>query len=428
MAYSVIDTMMTGHASPADLAAMGLGASVYSSVFLALTGVVSALNPIIAHHYGARRWDAIGPSYVQGLWLALLLSLVGMPVLAWPAPWLAHVGADPAVEAIATRYLRLLSLALPAALMFRATYALNVAISRPKVMMAVQAAGLVLKVLLNDVLIFGRFGAPRLGAVGCGLASLVVYWALFLTAFAYTHFDERYRRFAIGRAAPRAKALAEQLRLGVPIGLAYALETTSFTFMSLLVARLGTGVQGGHQIIANLAGIAYQVPLALSVATATLTAQAIGGGDRWRARRAAFTGIRAAVAAAVVTSATFWTFRRGILSLYTADAAVTAVALSLIGYMVAFHVFDAFQSTVNFVLRAYRVVVAPMLVYAVALWSLGLGGGYVLAFHGVLGEPRGVAGMWLMQAIALSLTAALLLGLYLWVLRQEGPAAGPTAG
>jgi MATE family multidrug resistance protein len=428
VAYSVIDTMMTGHASPADLAAMGLGASVYSSVFLALTGVVSALNPIIAHHYGARRWDAIGPSYVQGLWLALMLSLVGMPLLAFPGPWLARLGADPAVEALATQYLRLLSLGLPAALMFRATYALNVAISRPKVIMAIQVAGLVLKVALNDVLIFGRFGLPRLGAVGCGLASFIVYWVLCLMAFGYTHFDERYRRYAIGRAAPRGEALAEHLRLGVPIGLAYALETTSFTFMSLLIARLGTGVQGGHQIIANLAGIAYQVPLALSVATATLTAQALGAGEPRRARHAAFTGIRTAVAAAVVTSAAFWTFRRGILSLYTADAAVTAVALSLIGYMVAFHVFDAFQSTVNFVLRAYRVVVAPMLVYAVALWSLGLGGGYVLAFHGVFGEPRGVAGMWLMQAIALGLTSGLLLGLYLWVLRQDRPAAGKRSG
>ena len=91
--------MMTGHASPADLAAMGFGASVYASVFMGLTGVISALNPIIAHHYGARRWEAIGRSYVQGLWLALLLSLVGMPLLAFPGLWLGHIQADPDVKA-----------------------------------------------------------------------------------------------------------------------------------------------------------------------------------------------------------------------------------------------------------------------------------------------------------------------------------------
>ena len=129
---------MTGHASPADLAAMGLGASVYSSVVMGLTGVVIALNPIIAHHYGAERWEAIGASYVQGLWLAVLLSVIGVPLLAFPESWLAHIGAAPDVEALVTQYLRLLSLALPASLLFRATYSFNVAVSRPKVMMTVQ--------------------------------------------------------------------------------------------------------------------------------------------------------------------------------------------------------------------------------------------------------------------------------------------------
>ena len=426
MTYGVIDTMMTGHSSPADLAAMGLGASVYSSVFMGLTGVISALNPIIAHHYGARRWEAIGPSYVQGLWLALLLSLVGMPLLAFPDLWLARLGTAPDVAALVTQYLRLLSLALPAALMFRATYAFNVAVSRPKVMMTVQVAGLALKVALNYALIFGHLGLPRLGAVGCGLASLIVHWALFLMGWAYTHLDPEYRRFAIERARPRWRALQEHLHLGVPIGLAYALESTSFSFMALLIARLGTSVQGGHQIITNLGGVSYQIPLALSVATATVTAQAIGAGDLARARRAAFSGIRAAVAVASITALTFWTLRRGIVAVYTHDAEVTGVALSLIGYLVVFHVFDALQGIIGFVLRAYRVVVVPMLIYAVALWSLGLGGGYVLGFSRVLGGPHGAPGMWLMQAVALCLTALLLLGLYLWVLRQQRPAAGST--
>ena len=118
-----------------------------------------------------------------------------------------------------------------------------------------------------------------MGAVGCGIASLVVYWALFLMAWAYVHLDPGYRRFAIRLARPRGRALAEHLRLGVPIGLSYALESTSFTFMALLIARLGTSVTGGHQIISNLGALAYQIPLALSLATATVTAQAIGGGD-----------------------------------------------------------------------------------------------------------------------------------------------------
>jgi MATE family multidrug resistance protein len=157
-----------------------------------------------------------------------------------------------------------------------------------------------------------------------------------------------------------------------------------------------------------------------------VTAQALGAGDPGRARRIAFTGIRMAVGMASITAIAFWTFRRGIVGLYTYDEAVAGVALSLIGYLVAFHVFDALQGIIGFVLRAYRVVIMPMLIYAVALWGLGLVGGYAVAFGPVLGGPLGAPGMWLMQSVALCLTSLLLLGSYFWVLRQQRPAASST--
>jgi multidrug resistance protein, MATE family len=419
MAYGVLDTMMAGHSSPTDLAAIGLGASIYSSVFVSLIGVVGALNPIISHHYGAGRDRAIGASYVQGLWLGLMLSLVGCPWLAFSHLWLGYVGTEADVTALAGQYLRVLSAALPAALMFRATYALNVAVSRPKVVMSMQVAGLALKVALNYALIFGHFGAPRLGAVGCAVASLIVHWAMFLMGWAHVHADRAYERFAVRLAGPRWDLLREHLRLGVPMGLSYTLESTSFSFMAVLIARLGTSALGGHQIVSNLAGICYQVTLALSLATATVTAQAIGGGDAARARQSALTGIRMAVVMACLSVVAVWTLRRGIVRLYTTDAAVTSVALSLVGYLVAFHVFDALQGISAFVLRAYKIAIAPMVIYAVSLWGVGLIGGYFVAFHPVLGGPRGVSGLWLMQATALCLASGLLLGFYLWVLRQR---------
>src|SRR5581483_5944715 len=119
-------------ATPADLAAMGVGASVYASVFVSLTGVLNALTPIIGQHFGARRYSAVGSSFVQGLWLSLLLAAVGMLVLGLPSLWVGLVHASDDVNALVTTYLRVLSLALPAALVFRALYALNAAISRPK--------------------------------------------------------------------------------------------------------------------------------------------------------------------------------------------------------------------------------------------------------------------------------------------------------
>jgi MATE family multidrug resistance protein len=423
MAFGVVDTIMTGHSLPTDLAAMGLGASIYGSVFVSLLGVVNALNPIIAHRHGAGNEAAVGASYVQGLWLALLVAAVGCPVLALPELWLPYLDVPSDVRVVVTRYLRVLGLALPAALMFRAVYALNVAVSRPKVVMSLQIFGLVVKVSLSGLLIFGHLGFPRLGAVGCAVASAIVYWAMFLIGWAHVRFDASYRRFAIRFAGPRWSALKDQLRLGIPMGLSYALESTSFTFMALLIARLGTTVMGGHQIVMNLAALSYQIPLALAVATATVTAQAIGAGDLLRARTTAFTGLRIGLIVAAATSVAFWTFRDGIVALYTSDAAVAGVALSLIGYVIAFHVFDALQGITAFVLRAYRIAVVPTVIYAVALWGLGLVGGYVIGFHPVFGTPRGASGMWLMQAVALFVTSLLLMGFYLRVLKRRGAPA-----
>jgi MATE family multidrug resistance protein len=210
------------------------------------------------------------------------------------------------------------------------------------------------------------------------------------------------------------------------MSLSYALEATSFTAITLLAARLGTTVMGGHQVMANLAALCFMLPLSLSVATATLTAQAIGADDPRRARETALTGMRIAACVAAVTVLVVWVLRGSIIGLYSRDRAVVATALTLIPYLAAFHFFDALQTVASFVLRAYKLAIAPTVIHAAALWGLGVVGGYLVAFSGFGGPPWGIAGMWLMQSIALALAALLLVGFYLGLahLRQDRMARG----
>lgn len=263
MAFAVVDTVLCGHASSVDLATIGLGLSVYSTVFVGLMGATSALNPIVAQHFGGGRLAAIGATYVQGLWMALFLSALGVLPLLFGSLWLPWLQAPPEVEGQVARYLRVLAVALPGALMFRAIYAVNTAVSRPRVVMALQVVGLALKVCLSYVLILGGLGLPPMGAVGGAVASTVVFWALFLMGFTYMHRSPFYRRFTAHRAWPRWRALREILRLGIPMSLSYTLEATSFTAITLLAARLGTTVMGGHQVVANLAALCFMLPLSL---------------------------------------------------------------------------------------------------------------------------------------------------------------------
>ena len=149
------------------------------------------------------------------------------------------------------------------------------------------------------------------------------------------------------------------------------------------------------------------------MATATLTAQAIGAGEPLRARETALKGLRIGAFVAALTVLTVWILRGEIVGLYTRDPEVASKALILVPYLAAFHFFDAMQAVATFVLRAYKLAIAPTVIHAAALWGVGVLGGYLVAFGGIWGPPWGIAGMWLMQTVALALAAVLLVGFYL---------------
>lgn len=422
IAYGVIDTILVGHSSPGDLAAMALGASIYGSIFIGLLGFIGALNPIIAQHFGAQRHEEAGKTVMQGVWLALWLTILGDVGLAFPDFWLSMSKVDTSVRNGVANYLLALAFALPAALLFRTTYALNTAVSRPRIIMTINLIGLGIKIPFSYVLVYGKFGLPAMGVVGCGIATACVMWLLCLMAAGTIYFDPFYRRFKIRFDWPRWIRQKELLHLGIPMGLSYFVEVTGFTFMALLAARLGTHTVGAHQIIANLGAACYMVPMSMSIAIATLTAQSIGAGDLRAARRIALLGLRLALGIALLLVIAIWLLRGSIVRLYTSDAAVALIALSLVPYLVSFHIFDALQTVAGFVLRAYKQAVAPMLIYTFALWGIGLTGGYWIAFHPVFGQPLGVGGLWIAASASLMVAAGALIAYMLYISNKSIPA------
>lgn len=443
MAFGVLDTAMTGHASATDLAAMSLAVSIYLTVFVGLMGVVHALIPIMAQHFGAGRHAEVGRAWGQGIWLALGLSLAGGGLLLFPDVWLSLSGdVAPEVRAGVTAYLHALVFALPAALMFRTLYALGTAVSRPKVVMAINLGGVGLKAFCNWVLIFGKFGLPAMGAAGAGISSAIVYWTSLAAGLWYVSRDAQFRKFALRLGKPIWADQRELLRLGLPMGGSYLVEVCAFTFMALLIAREGTVVSGGHQILANLAAVCYMMPMALGVASASLTAQAIGAADLQRAQRTGQAGLAVALGGAVLTAAALFILRPWIVSAYTGDAQVAAVVASLIPVIVAFHLVDAMQCVNTYLLRAYKIAFVPMLFQVLALAVVGLLGGWWLGFGPAQGSiegvrqalapdaPPGAAVMWMMAAVGLSLSAILLHAWYWKVLRdaRRNPAAVAAAG
>lgn len=415
----VIDTAMTSRFSATDLAALALGTSIYISVFVGLNGVLAAISPVVGQLFGAERFDDIGAEVKQGAWLACLLTLAGCAVLLFPQPLLSLAHASPELSEKATLYLRILALALPATMGFRLYASLNTAIGCPKMVMSLQVTALALKVPLNSLFIFGGFGLPAMGGPGCALATGITVWLTFIVGFLILRFDSSYRMFRIfgsGFVRPKWKALRELLKLGIPMGLSYLIEVTAFTFMALFIARLGDTAVAGHQITANFATVLYMLPLSIANATGTLVAQSIGARQFDVARQVGFAGIRLAAILSVTIGCIVWLTRELIIRAYTPNEAIMAMALPLFAFIAFYQLFDSVQVATAFVLRAYKVAIVPTLMYAVALWGIGLGGGYILGLNPFGISPaylQGAAGFWMGNSASLALVSAGLL----WYLR-----------
>ncbi|MGO0791685.1 MATE family efflux transporter [Herbaspirillum seropedicae] len=409
IANGVIDTVMVSRFSALDLAALALGVSIYVSVFVGLSGVLQALQPTIGQLFGAGRHDEIGDEVRQGMWLAVFLSVIGALVLMFSPLFLSVAKASPELVEKATLYLRIEALALPATLFFRVYSALNTAIARPKMVMAIQVCGLLLKLPLNALLIFGGLGLPAFGGPGCAIATTLIAWLMMLAAWLLVARLPVYRPlklFGRGFVAPSWKTLRRLLWLGIPIGMSYFIEVTAFTLMAVFIARLGAVPVAGHQITANVGTVLYMLPLSIASATSTLVAQAIGGGNFAVAKKIGNAGIRLAISLSVLVGLVVYCLRGQIIRAYTPDPLILGAALPLFLYIAFYQLFDSLQVTTAFVLRAYKVAVVPTVIYAVTLWGVGLGGGYLLGLDPLgLTPPNllGPAGFWLANSASLGL-------------------------
>ena len=426
IAFATVDTVLVARHAALDLAALAVGSAAYITVFIGFMGVVVAAGPIVGQFFGAAQLHEAGHQLHQAVWVAFGLTLVGSMLLAFPWPFLALARAAPEVEEKVRAYLLALAFALPAALLFAAYRSFNIAVSRPKAVMAIQLCGLALKVPLSAALVFGvpALGLPSLGVLGCGIATAVAMWLQVLAGLWLLRHDRFYAPFALGTRlrAPDRSAIGAQLRLGVPMGASILIEVSGFSFMAIFIARLGATPVAGHQLAANLVSILFMLPLALANATATLVAQRVGARDLRSARRFGWHGLQIGVCLALAVGALVFWQRGNIVRLYTDEAAVIAVALPLLAWVALFHTADAAQCVAAFVLRAYRIATLPMVIFAVSVWGVGLGGGYLLAFDVTGLTPvalRGARGFWAASTGGLVLAALALSALLALVLRRQ---------
>lgn len=429
MLYGVTDTIMAGRYGPVDLAAVGIGASIYISVFITLMGVLIALQPIVSQLYGAKRYAEIGEEVRQTLWLGLVLAAIPIAVLSFPEPFFLITQAAPEVEEKARDYLRIVAWSVPASLLFRVFHGFSTSISLPRVVMMLNVFGLAIKVPLTWIFMYGVMGLPEMGGTGCALATTIAAWLTCVAAWAICFREPEYARYRVFAhwSWPSWPRLRHQLAVGLPIGFTFLVDVTAFTFMTLFIARLGTLASGAHQIAANFAALMFMLPLAMGSAVGVLVGQALGAREPRRARAIGITGMLTALCLGVVFCCGIYLARPWIASLYTLDEDVRKLAVQLLALVALYHIADAVQAVAINVLRGYKRTVVPMLTYTVALWGVGLAGGFALGLMSLdgpllrtfgLATPLGAAGFWVAAIASLALAGTIVVAYFLRVSRR----------
>ena len=423
MAFGVADTVIAGRYSDTALAALSVGSAIYISVYVGLIGIVQALLPIWAEMLGANKQNLMGRSLRQSLYLTGLITLAGMVVLLFPGGLLRWAQVPQAMLNDVANYLTVLAFAFAPSILFRLYSTFNQSLGKPLLVTWLQVGALLVKIPLSIWLVAGGLGMQPMGVVGCAWATLVVNYLLLALALVMLRTQSFYKPYRLWQRMERPDwpTIGKFARLGIPAGMSYLVEVTSFTLMAVFIARLGVVASASHQIAASMAAVLYMMPLSLAIACSARVSFWLGANRSEDAKRVVLLGIKLAFIISIALAAILLIARDTISSYYSNNPVIVSAASSLLIWVAAYHLADSIQAVCAFLLRCYGVTLAPLMIYSILLWGFGLYGGYKLAYDGLLGAAAMPSPdtFWLASSLALGLVAVCFLVLLRHVVRKK---------
>jgi MATE family multidrug resistance protein len=438
----VIDTIMSGWVGTPDLAAIGLGSSIMLPVFIFSTGVLLALTPMVAKSMGQGKSPStvkiseqsrynISRFLFQGLWLSIPLGILSLLVLM-NLQWLLDLlNLSPKVYQLTQDYLFYVALGLPGIALYQALRFFWEGLGLTLPTMWISFLALLINVPLNALFIYGYGPVEAMGAAGCGVATAIVMWLMFVIGLGFVFKSAVTRPFIKPGSIKLAKALQGRtvqndnatpypwafqwragvypiLKLGLPNAMSLIFEVSLFSFIALFIAQLGSVVIAGHQVAISFTSLAFMLPLSMAMALTVRVGYGFGQHNPGQVWLSLFSGMSMAILMGLLLALLTYVFNHQIVSIYTQDTEVLTLAATLLVFAAMYQVFDAIQVAAAGALRGFHDTQVTMLVTFVSYWGVGLGLGYVMAFTHAMTEPMGVQGFWLGILLGLGLAAVLL--------------------
>jgi len=377
---SFFDIVMSGRAGNSDLAGVAIGGNIWMPVFTGLSGVLMALTPIVAQLRGADKKQEIGQAVFHGMFLALCLGIITMAGGYILLPHiLDRMTITPEVRTIAVNYLVTMSVGfipLYGSIILRS---LVDTMGFTRLTMRLVLLTFPVNTFFNYIMIFGKFGLPRMGGAGAGAGTAVTCWLLFI-AFVWV-----IRRLKVMEPLQLfqwykldSRKIKEHLAIGIPMGVAIFCETSIFCVVAFFIANYGTDAVAAHQAAMSLSNLLYMVPMSFSMALTIIVGVRVGAKDYQGAGSYAITGICANLMTALGLSVLLFVSRKQIAGLYSTDSQMVTLITQFLLYAVAFQFFDGTAAPIQGILRGYKDVKATFLSSLVAYWCISLPTGILL--------------------------------------------------
>jgi len=411
IAMMTTDTIMVAPLGSRALAAAGLGIALHASLLIAMSGVLSAVSPLTSQSVGAGDPAEGRRVAVQGLWMALLLSVPVIALCVSGGRASLALGQDAGVSRLAGGFLLALAPGVVPALLFAVIKYYLDALGRTRVAMTVTFVGVAVNVLGNRAFIYGVPGVVRpLGVAGSGLSTTVVRWAMLGVIAVYVARHRELSPFRGASLRPHLEQLRRIAGIGVPIGGQLGAEIGTFACAAVMMGWMGPSQLAAHQITLNLASGTFMVAVGAAVAGSIRVGRAVGAGSRRGVHRAVVASYLVTLGFMSLTATTFLLFPRFLLELYTRDAEIVRYGTGLLFMAALFQLFDGAQVTGISVLRGAADTRVPMLITLLGYFAVGIPLAYGLGFH----TPLRHQGVWAGLSVSLAVVALLLL----WRVRQ----------
>lgn len=405
--FGLIDTIMAGHLSAQDLAAIAVGVGLWIPIMLLFSGIMIATTPLVATANGARTPEKIATIARQSLWVAFILGVIAGLILQFMPLLLPILGVPDNLLPKASLFLHAIGFGMPAVTMYAALRGYSEALGYPRPVTAISLIALVVLIPLNFIFMYGIGPIPHLGSAGSGFATAILQWLMFITLASYILKARRYQKtqpFALWEKLD-PYWVKRILTLGLPIGLAIFFEVSIFSTAAIVLSPLGETIIAAHQIAISVTSQLFMIPMSLAIAL-TIRVGTYYGEHNWLAmRKVQYLGLTTGTVFAFITMIFMWLFRAEIVAIYTSDYDVAKVAMYLILFAIAYQLMDAWQVSAAGCLRGMQDTKGPMWITMLAYWVIAFPVGIYLARF----TEMGAAGVWVGLIVGLSIACVLLL-------------------